>query len=165
MLFTVQREEGATCRRRGLQAARPPQAREEYSSALGCQSRLLPPTPTVVAPSVTPRTATGSVTRRTSTPSLAYDLYSPPLCSSNTHASLLRYAAGSPPPSSAPPEPAGETAAGRPKPRRGGSTHRPHSPGRPKQPAPRSERAPALLARCGVSVSPAGFSPLRWSGK
>lgn len=31
--------------------------------------------------------------------------------------------------------------------------------------APRPERAPAPLARCGVSVSPAGFSPLRWSGK
>lgn len=31
--------------------------------------------------------------------------------------------------------------------------------------APRPERAPAPQARCGVSVSPAGFSPLRWSGK
>nr|CAI9700703.1 unnamed protein product [Rangifer tarandus platyrhynchus] len=34
-----------------------------------------------------------------------------------------------------------------------------------RRPAPRPERAPAPPARCGVSVSPAGFSPLRWSGK
>ena len=31
--------------------------------------------------------------------------------------------------------------------------------------APRPERAPAPQEQCGVSVSPAGFSPLRWSGK
>lgn len=34
-----------------------------------------------------------------------------------------------------------------------------------RRPAPRPKRAPAPPARCGVSVSPAGFSPLRWSGK
>lgn len=151
--------------RRGAPAASALQAREVQSLALAVSPASCPPT--AVSPSVIVPRPARPVTPGTRARSLAYDLYTPPPPPPSSHAkgSRLRCAAGAPRPPAALPEPAGETAAGGPRPRRGGSARRPRSPARPRRRVPRPERTPAPLARCGVSVSPAGFSPLRWSGK
>ena len=137
-----------------------------------------PPTPTLISPSMTSCRATELVTRGTSAPSLACDLHNPPPPGSHAHGSLPCCPAGarlppSPPP---PPQPSQDPrgkCGGRPR----SGTRREHPPPalspRPEGRAQRGEAAwpPAprktarSLARCGVSVSPAGFSPLRWSGK
>lgn len=117
--------------------------------------------------SAVPFRATGLVTRGAHARSWEFDLSRPPAF--KTHArdprplgywrSLVARGQGNQPNSMRPP-------------RWGRRRPPPRSPGRPRgalfsaqRSAPRPESAPAPLARCGVSVSPAGFSPLRWSGK
>lgn len=85
-----------------------------------------------------------------------YTIPPPPPPSSRAHRSLLCYAAGASPPAGVLPESAGETAAGRPRQRRGGGTHPRPGPGVPgrarrgkaARPPPRkSARSPGAVWR------------------